>query len=207
MTTFQHHFRSADCLLIDDIQVLGKRERTQEELFHTFNALHNSQKQIIISSDSPPQHVPGLVGRLRSRFQWGLTADIQPPDLETKMAILDRKADEVKVHLPEEVRVYLARHMKSNIRELEGTLIRLVATTSMSGAPITILVAQQALHSIGLGEDRQATFEGILKVVADEFGLKPGQLREKSNARAISFPRQIAMYLTKELLGSSLPEI
>lgn len=207
MTTFQHYFRSADCLLIDDIQVLGKRERTQEELFHTFNALHNSQKQIIVSSDSSPQHVPGLVSRLRSRFQWGLTADIQPPDLETKMAILDRKSEEVKVHLPEEVRVYLARHMKSNIRELEGTLIRLVATTSMSGAPITISVAQQALQSIGLGEERQATFEGILKAVADEFGLKPAQLREKSNARAISFPRQIAMYLTKELLGSSLPEI
>jgi chromosomal replication initiator protein len=207
MTSFHHHFRSADCLLIDDIQVLGKRERTQEELFHTFNALHNSQKQIVISSDSSPQHVPGLVSRLRSRFQWGLTADIQPPDLETKMAILDRKAEEVRAHLPEEVRVYLARRMKSNIRELEGTLIRLVATASLSGAPITISAAQQALQSIGLGEERQATFEGILKAVADEFGLRPPQLREKSNARVISFPRQIAMYLTKELLGSSLPEI
>lgn len=207
MIAFQRHYRSVDCLLIDDVQLLGKRERTQEELFHTFNALHNSQKQIIISSDSPPQHVPGLVSRLRNRFQWGLTADIQPPDLETKMAILDRKAQEAKIKLPEDVRIYLARRMKSNIRELEGALIRLIATVSITGAPVTISIAQQALQSIGLGEDRQTTFEGILKAVGDEFNLRPAQLRDKTNARAISFPRQIAMYLTKELLGSSFPEI
>jgi len=208
MTSFHQRFRSADALLVDDIQVLGSRERTQEEFFHTFNALHNMQKQIVISSDLPPKQVPGLVDRLRSRFAWGLMADIQPPDLETKMAILDRKAAESEARLPDEVRAYLATHLKTNIRELEGVLIRLIAIASVSSSNcITMGMAKQALYSIvGLSESKK-TITAIQRAVAEEFDMRPEQLREKSNAKAIAYPRQVAMYLCKELLGSSLPEI
>ncbi len=207
MSSFHERFRAADALLVDDIQVLGSRERTQEEFFHTFNTLHNLQKQIVISSDRPPKQIPGLVDRLRSRFEWGLMADIQPPDLETKMAILDRKAEESGAGLPDEVRIYIATHMKSNIRQLEGALIRLIAISSVSGSEITLSMAKQALRSIAATGQQKVTIEAIQKRVAEEFDLKPSQLREKSNTRAIAYPRQIAMYLCKELTGSSLPEI
>ena len=207
MTTFHERFRSADVLLVDDIQVLGSKERTQEEFFHTFNALHNLQKQIVISSDMPPKQVPGLVDRLRSRFAWGLMADIQPPDLETKMAILDRKAEEAGVDLPDPVRTYLAMNLKSNIRELEGALIRLTAISSVSKTDINLAMAKQALKSIvGESQDRP-NVQSIQKAVAAEYGLEAGRLREKSNAKSIAFPRQVAMYLCKEILGLSLPEI
>jgi len=206
MGSFHERFRSADALLVDDIQVLGSKERTQEEFFHTFNALHNMQKQIVISSDRPPKQVPGLVDRLRSRFEWGLLADIQPPDLETKMAILDRKAEEYRLSLPDAVRIYMATNMKSNLRELEGALTRLMAIASMSECEITLQMAKQTLHSI-IDRSQQVTFDAILRVVGEEYGLEPRKLREKSNTRAIAFPRQIAMYLSKELIGASLPEI
>jgi chromosomal replication initiator protein len=207
MTSFRERFRSVDALLIDDIQVLGTKERTQEEFFHTFNALYELSKQIVISSDCPPKDIPELVDRLRSRFEWGLIADIQAPDLETKMAILDRKADEEGIHLPEDVRTFMATKMKSNVRELEGALIRLVAMSSLTGADITMPMAQQALKSIVTHSDRRITIDMIQKAVTEEYGLKLGQLREKTNARNISYPRQIAMYLAKELTTCSLPEI
>ncbi len=207
MTSFHQRFRSADALLVDDIQVLGSRERTQEEFFHTFNTLHNMQKQIVISSDLPPKQVPGLVDRLRSRFSWGLMADIQPPDLETKMAILHRKADDANVVLTDEVSSYLATHLKSNIRELEGVLIRLIAIASVSSTPISLAMAQQALRSILTLSEPKRSIPSILRAVAEEFGLKPEQIRQKSNAKAIAYPRQVAMYICREALGSSLPEI
>ena len=207
MTSFHERFRSVDSLLVDDIQVLGTKERTQEEFFHTFNTLYELQKQIVISSDCPPKEIPGLVDRLRSRFEWGLIADIQPPDLETKMAILDRKADEEGIHLPEDVRAFMATKMKSNVRELEGAFIRLLALSSLTGADINLAMAQQALKSIVTHGERKITIEMIQRAVSDEFSLKPGQLREKTNAKQIAYPRQIAMYLAKELTNSSLPEI
>jgi chromosomal replication initiator protein len=207
MTSFRERFRSVDALLIDDIQILGTKERTQEEFFHTFNTLYELSKQIVISSDCPPKDIPELVDRLRSRFEWGLIADIQAPDLETKMAILDRKADEEGIHLPEDVRTFMATKMKSNVRELEGALIRLVAMSSLTGADITLPMAQQALKSIVTHSDRRITIDMIQKAVTEEYGLKLGQLREKTNARNISYPRQIAMYLAKELTTASLPEI
>jgi chromosomal replication initiator protein len=206
MGSFHERFRSADALLVDDIQILGSKERTQEEFFHTFNALHNLQKQIVISSDRPPKQVPGLVDRLRSRFEWGLMADIQPPDLETKMAILDRKADELSLNLPESARIYMATHMKSNVRELEGALTRLSAVASLSGSEINLQMVKQSLLSL-IDTRQQITFDIIQRVVCEEFNLEPRRLKEKSNTRAISFPRQIAMYLSKELIGASLPEI
>ncbi|MBI1357088.1 MAG: chromosomal replication initiator protein DnaA [Acidobacteria bacterium] len=207
MSSFHERFRAADALLVDDIQILGSRERTQEEFFHTFNTLHNLDKQIVLSSDMPPKLVPGLVDRLRSRFSWGLMADIQPPDLETKMAILDRKAEEAGIRLPDAVRSVLATHLRSNIRELEGALIRLMAISSVAGAEITTAMAKQALRSIAVEDEARPTLAAIQRAVAEEFDLKPVQLSEKNNAKAISYPRQIAMYLCKEILGMSLPEI
>ncbi len=207
MTSFQERYRSVDSLLVDDIQVLGAKERTQEEFFHTFNTLYELRKQIVISSDSPPKQISGLVDRLRSRFEWGLIADIQPPDLETKMAILDRKSDELGVRLPEDVRSFMATKMKSNVRELEGALIRLVALASLTKAEINISMAQQALKSIVAHSDRKITIDMIQRAVSEEFALKPGQLKEKTNAKTVSYPRQIAMYLAKELTDASLPEI
>jgi chromosomal replication initiator protein len=207
MAQFRHRYRSADVLLIDDIQLLGNKERTQEEFFHTFNELHDHQKQIVISSDSPPKEIPGLVERLRSRFEWGLMADIQPPDLETKMAILDKKAELEGVVLPDDVRTLIASRTKSNVRELEGALVKLVAYSSITGAPITMPMAQQVLKNLLHAQERRVTIDAIQKGVADKFAMKQSQLKEKSNAKAVVFPRQIAMYLVKELTAASLPEI
>ncbi len=208
MPQFHRHYRSADILLVDDIQVLGGKEATQEEFFHTFNELYEHQKQIVISSDSPPKEIAGLVERLRSRFEWGLMVDIQPPDLETKMAILDKKADEQGIRLPEEVRVFIATKTRSNVRELEGALIKLMAYSSVTGSSITLSMAQQVLkHLVVGGYDRRVTIDSIIKAVASRFELQPAQLKQKSNARSIAYPRQIAMYLAKDLTGASLPEI
>jgi chromosomal replication initiator protein len=207
MAQFRHRYRSADVLLIDDIQLLGNKERTQEEFFHTFNELHDHQKQIVISSDSPPKEIPGLVERLRSRFEWGLMADIQPPDLETKMAILDKKAETEGVTLPDDVRTLIASRTKSNVRELEGALVKLVAYSSITGAPITLPMAQQVLKNLLHAQERRVTIDAIQKGVADKFAMKQSQLKEKSNAKAVVFPRQVAMYLVKELTAASLPEI
>jgi chromosomal replication initiator protein len=194
-------------LLIDDVQLLGSKERTQEEFFHTFNELHDHQRQIVISSDSPPKDIPGLLDRLRSRFEWGLMADIQPPDLETKMAILDKKAETEGVALPEDVRSFIATKTKGNVRELEGALVKLVAYASLTGSSINLPMAQQALRHLVFAQDRRVTIESIQKAVAERFGLKVSELKQKSNTKKIVYPRQIAMYLVKELTSASLPEI
>lgn len=207
MPSFQRHYRSADVLLVDDVQILGGKERMQEEFFHTFNELYDHQKQIVISSDSTPKSTPGLVERLRSRFEWGLMVDVQPPDLETKMAILDKKAEIEGVALPEEVRIYIATKTKSNVRELEGALIKLIAYSSITGSPVTLQMAQQVLKYLISGGERRITMDSILRAVADKFNMQPQQLKQKSNTRQIAYPRQIAMYLMKDLTQASLPEI
>lgn len=207
MSVFHQHYRSADVLLVDDIQILSGKERTQEEFFHTFNELYDHQKQIVLSSDSSPKNTPGLVERLRSRFEWGLLVDIQPPDLETKMAILDKKAEAEGIELPEDVRIYIARSTKSNVRELEGALIKLIAYSSVTGHGITLAMAQQVLKHLGQGGDKRVHLDTILRKVSDHYGLQPAQLKQKSNERKISFPRQVAMYIVKELMQASLPEI
>jgi chromosomal replication initiator protein len=207
MQQFHQRYREADVLLIDDIQLLGTKERTQEEFFHTFNELHDHQKQIVISSDSPPKDIPGLLDRLRSRFEWGLMADIQPPDLETKMAILDKKAEVEGVKLPDDVRTFMASKTKSNVRELEGALVKLLAYSSLTGAAITIQMAQQVLKHIVSAHERKISIDTIQKAVAERFEIKQSALKEKSNTRKIVYPRQVAMYLVKELTDASLPEI
>ena len=207
MQLFHKHYRSADALLIDDIQILAGKERTQEEFFHTFNELFEHQKQIVISSDSPPKNTPGLVERLRSRFEWGLLVDVQPPDLETKMAILDKKAELEGIRLPEEVRVFIATRTKSNVRELEGALVKLMAYSSVTDTPVTLTMAQQVLKHLTQGPERRITIESIIKAVAERFSLQPAQLKQKTNERKIAYPRQIAMFLAKELTSASLPEI
>ena len=207
MPQFHQRYRSADVLLIDDVQLLGTKERTQEEFFHTFNELHDHQRQIVISSDSPPKDIPGLLDRLRSRFEWGLLADIQPPDLETKMAILDKKAEIEGVSLPEDVRSFVATKTKGNVRELEGALVKLIAYASLTGSHISLAMAQQALRHLVHAQDRRVTIESIQKAVAERFGLKLSELKQKSNTKKIVYPRQIAMYLVKEMTSASLPEI
>jgi len=207
MPAFPRYYRSADVLLIDDIHILAGKERTQEEFFHTFNELYEHQKQIVVSSDSTPKSTPGLVDRLRSRFEWGLMVDIQPPDVETKMAILDKKAEIEGVTLPEDVRVYIATKTKSNVRELEGALVKLVAFSSVMATPITLAMAQQVLKYLIPGQEKRITMDSVLRAVADQFQLQPAQLKQKTNTQKIVFPRQIAMYLIKELTHSSLPEI
>jgi len=207
MTQFHQHYRTADVLLIDDIHLLANRERTQEEFFHTFNELYDHQKQIVLTSDSLPKNTSGLVERLRSRFEWGLMVDVQPPDLETKMAILDKKAEAEGAKLPDDVRIFLATKTKSNVRELEGTLIKLTAYSSVTGTPITLSMAQQVLRSIMPAQERRISIESVIKAVAERFSLQPAQLKQKTNAHEISRPRQVAMYLVKELTTASLPEI
>ena len=207
MPSFQRHYRSADVLLVDDVQILAGKERMQEEFFHTFNELYDHQKQIVISSDSAPKSTQGLVERLRSRFEWGLMVDVQPPDLETKMAILDKKAELEGVALPEEVRIYIATKTKSNVRELEGALIKLIAYSSITNSPVTLQMAQQVLKYLISGGERRITMDSILRAVAEKFNMQPQQLKQKSNSRQIAYPRQVAMYLMKDLTQASLPEI
>jgi chromosomal replication initiator protein len=207
MPQFHHRYREADVLLVDDIQVLGNKERTQDEFFHTFNELHDHQKQIVISSDAPPKDIPGLVERLRSRFEWGLIADIQPPDLETKMAILDKKSEAEGIKLPDDVRSFMASKTKSNVRELEGALIKLMAYSSLTGVPINLPMTQQVLKHLVHVQDRKVTIDSIQKAVAERFQIKQSQIKEKSNTKKVVYPRQVAMYLVKELTSASLPEI
>jgi chromosomal replication initiator protein len=207
MQLFHRHYRSADVLLIDDIQILAGKDGTQEEFFHTFNELFEHQKQIVISSDSPPKSLPGLVERLRSRFEWGLMVDVLPPDLETKMAILDKKAEMEGIRLPEEVRIFIATKTKSNVRELEGALVKLMAYSSVTGTPITLAMAQQLLKHLTPGSEKRITIELIVKTVAENFSLQSAQLKQKTNEQKIAYPRQISMYLVKELTSASLPEI
>ena len=204
---FRERYRSVDILLVDDIQFLAGKEGTQTEFFHTFNALYDSQKQIIISSDCPPHEIPQLEERLRSRFEWGLIADIQPPDLETKVAILKRKAEAEGVGLPDNVALFIAGKIKSNIRELEGSLIRLVAYASLTGREISLSLAQDVLRNILQHDDRAVTIEVIQKFVADYYQLKLTELKSRNNSKSVAMPRQIAMYLCKSLTNASLPEI
>jgi len=207
MTSFRDKFRNMDVLLIDDIQFIAQKERTQEEFFHTFNALHESMKQIVIASDRPPKDLAEIEDRLRSRFEWGLIADIQPPDLETKVAILQKKAEQEKVTLPTDVALYIASNIRSNVRELEGALIRLIAHSSLIGAEITLPYTQQVLKNFIDSQARKVTIESIQKAVAEQFGLRLVEIKAKNNSRAIVYPRQIAMYLAKHLTEASLPEI
>jgi chromosomal replication initiator protein len=207
MTSFRDKFRTVDVLLIDDIQFIAQKERTQEEFFHTFNALHDSNKQIVIASDRPPKELAEIEDRLRSRFEWGLIADIAPPDLETKVAILQKKSEQEKITLPTDVALYIASNIRSNVRELEGALIRLVAHSSLIGAEITLPYAQQVLKNFIDSQARKVTIESIQKAVAEQFGLRLVEIKAKNNSRAIVYPRQIAMYLAKHLTEASLPEI
>lgn len=206
--TFRDKYRSIDVLLMDDVQFMAGKERTQEEFFHTFNALHNDQKQIVITSDCPPREIPTLEERLHSRFEWGLIADIEPPDLETKVAILKRKADLDGVMLSDEVAFFIASKVKSNIRELEGSLVRLVAISSLRGVPISKMLAQDAIRNIVDSDQPEGiTMERIAKMVASHYKLTVEELKSKNNSRQIAVPRQVAMYLCKRLTKHSFPEI
>ena len=204
---FRERYRTVDVLLVDDIQFLAGKEGTQTEFFHTFNALYDSQKQIVLSSDSPPHEIPSLEERLRSRFEWGLIADIGSPDLETKIAILKKKAEAEAVPLPDNVAIYIASKIKSNIRELEGSLIRLIAYASLTGQELTLPLAQEVLKNIIDKDEKAVTIEIIQKYVADYYNLKLVDLKSRNNSKSIAMPRQIAMYLCKSLTHASLPEI
>ena len=206
--TFRDKYRSIDVLLMDDVQFMAGKERTQEEFFHTFNALHNDQKQIVITSDCPPREIPTLEERLHSRFEWGLITDMEPPDLETKVAILKRKADLDGVILPDEIAFYIASKVKHNIRELEGSLVRLIAISSLRGMPISKMLAQEAMRNIIDHEQPETlTMDRIGKTVAGHFKLSIEELKSKNNSRQIAVPRQVAMYLCKKLTKHSFPEI
>lgn len=207
MTSFRDRFHTVDVLLVDDIQFIAGKERTQEEFFHTFNALYEQQKQIVISSDCLPKEINSIEERLRSRFEWGLIADIQPPDLETKIAILQKKAENERYTLPDEVAEYIARAIKSNVRELEGALTRLMAYASLTGAAVTLATAQQVLRNIIATQEKRVTIDLIQKRVSEHFNMREQDLKMRSNTRAIAFPRQVAMYIVKQLTTASLPEI
>jgi chromosomal replication initiator protein len=207
MAAFRDRFRNMDVLMVDDIQFIATRERTQEEFFHTFNALYDQQKQIVISSDCPPKEISSIEERLRSRFEWGLIADIQPPDLETKIAILQKKAESERAQVPDDVAEYIARSIKSNIRELEGALIRLMAYASLTGAELNLATAQQVLKNIIETHEKKVTIEQIQKRVSEVFGLRAQDLKMRSNSKVISYPRQVAMFIVKQLTSASLPEI
>ena len=204
---FRQRYRSMDVLLVDDIQFLAGKEGTQTEFFHTFNSLYDAQKQIVISSDGPPHEIPTLEERLRSRFEWGLIADIQPPDLETKVAILKKKAGAEAVPLPDDVALYIAGRIKSNIRELEGSLIRLIAYASLTGTTITLSLAQDILRNILDRDDQVTTIEMVQRFVANYYQLKIADLKSRSSSKAVALPRQIAIYICRSLTNSSLPQI
>ncbi|KGG80074.1 chromosomal replication initiation protein [Caloranaerobacter azorensis H53214] len=205
---FRNKYRNVDVLLIDDIQFIAGKERTQEEFFHTFNALHEANKQIIISSDRPPKEIPTLEDRLRSRFEWGLIADIQPPDLETRIAILRKKAKVENIHVPNDVMLYIATKIQSNIRELEGALIRIVAYSSLTNREVTVDLATEALKDIiSNTKPREINVKLIKEIVAQNFNVKVEDFDSKKRTRSIAYPRQIAMYLCRELTDLSLPKI
>jgi chromosomal replication initiator protein len=207
MFSFRERFHTVDVLLVDDIQFIAGKERTQEEFFHTFNALYEQHKQIVISSDCLPKDINSIEERLRSRFEWGLIADIQPPDLETKIAILQKKAENDRFALPDDVAEYIARAIKSNVRELEGALTRLMAYASLTGAVVSLGTAQQVLRNIIASQEKRVTIDLIQKRVSEHFNLREQDLKVRSNTRAIAFPRQVAMYIVKQLTTASLPEI
>jgi len=206
--SFRIKYRNIDVLLIDDIQFLAGKEQTQEEFFHTFNALHEERKQIIISSDRPPKEIPTLEERLRSRFEWGLITDIQPPDLETRIAILRKKAKAENLDIPNEAMVYIANQIDTNIRELEGALIRVVAYSSLINQDISSHLAAEALKDIiPSGRPKMITIQDIQARVGEFYGLKLEDFKARKRTKAVAFPRQIAMYLSRELTDYSLPKI
>jgi chromosomal replication initiator protein len=207
MEEFRNKFRKMDLLLIDDIQFMAGKEATQEEFFHTFNALYESHKQIVVTSDKFPKDIPGLEERLRSRFEWGLIADIQPPDIETKIAILKKKSDLHAVNLPDDVALFLAAGATSNIRELEGMLIRLEAFASLTGNEITLSMAREVMKDIIVEKTRDITVEMIQKHVADHFRIKVSEMKSDKRIKTLVVPRQIAIYICRELTKASYPEI
>jgi chromosomal replication initiator protein len=207
MGSFYQLYRSADVLLVDGIHTVAGKESTQEELLHTLNDLHDRDRQVVLSSDCPPKDIPGLSHRLRLRLESGLMAQIQPPDLETKLAILERKAEQERIALPDKVKIFLASKAYLSVREFEAVLYQLRAVSSVTGTPITIHLAQQVLRDLTPNRERRVTTDSIMRAVAAHFDLQPAQLKARCNAPRIAVPRQIAMYLTRELTGASLPEI
>ena len=205
---FRNKYRNIDVLLIDDIQFIGGKERTQEEFFHTFNALYEASKQIVLSSDKPPKEILTLEERLRSRFEWGLIADIQAPDMETRVAILRKKSQQEHYDIPDEVLYYIAENIESNIRELEGALNRVIAYASLTGSSITLDLAQNCLKHLFAGKtNTNINYNTIMKVVARYYDISPDQLTTKKRSRDVAHPRQVAMYLCRELTDMSLPKI
>ncbi len=207
MAEFRERYRSVDLLLVDDVQFIAGKERTQEEFFHTFNALYEAHKQIILSSDRPPKEILTLEERLRSRFEWGLITDIQPPDLETRIAILKMNAEQRGLRISEEVLEYIARQVTSNIRELEGALMRVIAYASLNGLELTKAVAARALSEIFAPREAQVEPQEVIQKVAERFGLRPEDLVGGGRKKEVVLPRQVAMYLVRELTRASLPEI
>ena len=207
MHEFKRRYRELDVLLMDDVQFIAGKDSTQEEFFHTFNALHDAQKQIVLTSDALPKEIPTLEERLRSRFEWGLIADIQPPDLEMKVAIIRKKAAAEKVEVPNDVAMFIAGTVKSNIRELEGRLNRVLAFASLTGKPLSVELAKETLRDIVGTEEHKAAPSEILKSVASHYGLRVSDMKAKSNAKPVAFPRQVAMYLCRKLTELSYPEI
>ncbi len=207
MHEFKSRYRELDVLLMDDVQFIAGKDSTQEEFFHTFNALHDAQKQIVVTSDALPKEIPTLEERLRSRFEWGLIADIQPPDLEMKVAIIRKKAAAEKTEIPNDVALFIASTVKSNVRELEGRLNRVVAFASLTGRPLSVELAKETLKDIVGTEEHRAVPSEILKAVASHYGLRVSDMKAKSNAKPVAFPRQVAMYLCRKLTELSYPEI
>ena len=207
MDEFRNKFRSMDVILIDDIQFIAGKERTQEEFFHTFNALYESHKQIIVTSDKFPKDIPGLEERLRSRFEWGLIADIQPPDVETKLAILKMKAEQNSIKIPEDVALFLANSVCNNVRELEGYLIRIGAYASLTSVPVSLEMTREVLKDILIERNRELSVEEIIKRVSIHFSMKISDIKSAKRLKAVVLPRQIAMYLSRQLTSSSYPEI
>jgi chromosomal replication initiator protein len=205
---FRKRYREhCDVLLMDDIQFLAGKDRTQEEFFHTFNSLFESHRQIVVTADKYPHEIPDLEDRIRSRFQWGLIADIQPPELETRIAILEKKAEVDKIELPKDVTIYLATHIKSNVRELEGLLIRIAAFASLQAQPITIEFAKETLKNFLVQSSNSLTVEAVQKEVANHYNVKLADLKSHHRHQAVARPRQIAMYLARKLVKASYPEL
>jgi chromosomal replication initiator protein len=207
MDDFKHKFRQADLLILDDVQFLSGRERTQEEFFHTFNTLYESHKQIVLTSDKFPNEITGLEERLRNRFEWGLIADIQPPDLETRVAILQRKAHLKRIELPTEVALYIASHVTANVRELEGNLTRLSALSTLTNSKVTLDFARQVLQNMVRDKEKEVSIESVQKAVCKYFGIRVADLTSKRRTQLVAFPRQIAMFLCRKLAGASYPMI
>ncbi len=204
---FKRYYRSVDALLIDDIQFFANKERSQEEFFHTFNALLEGNQQIILTSDRYPKEIDGVEDRLKSRFGWGLTVAIEPPELETRVAILMRKAEESKIHLPDEVAFFIAKRLRSNVRELEGALNRVIANANFTGRAINIDFVREALRDLLALQEKLVTIDNIQKTVAEYYKIKVADLLSKRRSRSVARPRQLAMALAKELTNHSLPEI